>query len=98
MRRSSKISVGNNYESGREYASSCYDRYVNTGYSGATESAIYVEAVAKVIKDGSLQPELHTSLLKDLKRHKKTKFYDGIVDFLIEKIKGARLEQVTNCH
>lgn len=81
--------ISDEYGSGKNLAGKWFNHYLNTGTCnpGGSESQIYCEVVASVIRANEPITKEKSDLIRKIKEDKNTSFYDGVCDFLLEKIK-----------
>ena len=79
------------YVSGRTLAEKWFNHYLETGICspGGAKSQIYCETVAGVIRNNEPITENTLEAITTVKKEKNNLFYDGVCDFLLEKMKES---------
>ena len=83
------------YTFGKRFAKKYFNHYLETGECspGGGESVIYCEAVASLLRDGRLITQRSINRVARMLRAKSSDYYDGVCDFLIEKMEEFRREK-----
>jgi len=87
-RRRQQVMEASEISRGRKLAKSCFDNYFKTGQCspGSAEYQNYCEMFAGAMRNGEPITPHQVSLIDKVKEDKATPFYEGVCDFLLERI------------